>query len=139
MDGEIFIEMPLLYQVIDKKTGKDVLDEMEELGKEFDLMSMDMESVAIQDDGGLVLLDECGRFAFLPRDRFEIHWYPEVVKQGLVDEMIRTSKAYGYPCRESGMTVHQIMDEEVKDSKAEVDELKNRGIDPYELTKVKKD
>ena len=101
------MDIPLLYKVLDKKTGKDVLDEMEELGIEYKdrLIACDMYGIAMMDDGSLVLMDECSNYVDLPKDRFEIEWYPEAVKQGLVDEMIRTSKAYGYPCKEAGMTV----------------------------------
>jgi hypothetical protein len=58
-------------KVWDRKKGGWVSDELEELGLEFNLMYCDMSGVAIQDDGSTILLDECGRFAYLDPVRFE--------------------------------------------------------------------
>lgn len=62
------------FTVIDKKTGKEA-DEYEIALKEDwakDLMYCDMEGFAILQDGTLILVDECGSFAYCPADRFEI-------------------------------------------------------------------
>ena len=66
------VELPFI--VIDKKTGKEA-DEYEiALHEDWakDLMYCDMEGFAIEQDGTLILLDECGRFKYCPPERFEI-------------------------------------------------------------------
>ncbi len=37
-----------------------------------DLMWMDMEGFAIEEDGTLLLLDECGKFEYCPEGRFTV-------------------------------------------------------------------
>lgn len=37
------------------------------------LIYCDMEGFAIEEDGTLLLLDECGNYAVCPPDRFELH------------------------------------------------------------------
>jgi hypothetical protein len=63
------------FTVIDKKTGKypDLVEIAlkEEWAK--DLMYCDMEGFALYEDGSLILMDECGQYAYCPEDRFEIH------------------------------------------------------------------
>ena len=60
--------------VIDKKTGKEAdiynIALKEEWAK--NLIYCDMQGFAIQEDGTLVLLDECNNMAYCPLDRFEI-------------------------------------------------------------------
>ena len=66
------VEIPFI--VIDKKTSKEA-DEYEiALHEDWakDLMYCDMEGFAIEQDGTLILLDECGKFAYCPSDRFEV-------------------------------------------------------------------
>jgi hypothetical protein len=62
------------FTVIDKLTGKRPnLKEIalyEEWAK--GLIYCDMEGFAIDEDGELLLLDECGKFVSCPYDRFEI-------------------------------------------------------------------
>lgn len=62
------------FTVVDKKTGEypDLWDIAlkEEWAK--GLMYCDMEGFAIEENGMLILLDECGRHAYCPEDRFEI-------------------------------------------------------------------
>ncbi len=64
----------MTFSVIDNKTGKiaDVEDIAlkEEWAKE--LIYCDMEGFAIEEDGSLVLLDECGGVAYCPDGRFTI-------------------------------------------------------------------
>jgi len=60
--------------VIDKQTGK-APDLWQIALKEAwarHLTFCDMEGFAIEEDGSLILLDECGNFAYCPTDRFEI-------------------------------------------------------------------
>jgi hypothetical protein len=35
-----------------------------------------MEGFAIEEDGTLILLDECGRHAYPPEGRFRVEWLP---------------------------------------------------------------
>ena len=66
------VELPFI--VIDKKTGKEA-DEYEITLREDwakHLMYCDMEGFAIEQDGTLILLDECGQFVYCSSDRFEV-------------------------------------------------------------------
>lgn len=57
------------FQVLDKKTMKEVnLDDFTELAINNNLMEFDIEGFALQEDGTLLLCDECGRFAYVPRE-----------------------------------------------------------------------
>ena len=52
------------FQVLDKKTMKEVsLDDFTELARNNNLMEFDIEGFALQEDGTLLLCDECGRVA----------------------------------------------------------------------------
>lgn len=72
---------PVPFSVIDKKTGK--YPDLEKIALEEDwadgLMYCDMEGFALEEDGTLLLLDECGRQACCPPDRFEIVTEEEAV------------------------------------------------------------
>jgi len=64
------------FHVIDKRTGKEA-DPYEIALKEDwakDLCYCDMEGFAIEEDGTLLLLDECGRHEYCDPDRFEVVW-----------------------------------------------------------------
>ena len=66
------IELP--FYVFDKKTGKEA-DEYEiALHEDWakHLMYCDMKGFAIEQDGTLILLDECGQFVYCSSDRFEV-------------------------------------------------------------------
>ena len=67
------------FTVIDNKTGKcpDLWEIAlnEEWAKH--LCYCDMDSFAITEDGTLILLDECGCFAYCPDDRFTVIWEVE--------------------------------------------------------------
>ena len=57
------------FQVLNKKTMKEVsLDDFTELARNNDLMEFDMDGFALQEDGTLLLCDECSRFAYVPRE-----------------------------------------------------------------------
>jgi hypothetical protein len=62
------------FRVIDNETGKE--PDMEQIALKEDwakgLCYCDMESFAIQDDGEIILCDECGKFAYCPEGRFII-------------------------------------------------------------------
>lgn len=74
LQGKKDDQPPLGFDVIDLQTGgepdlwKIALEE--EWAKH--LMYCDMEGFAIEQDGTLVLMDECGRFAYPPTDRFKV-------------------------------------------------------------------
>ena len=67
------------FDVVDTKTGEypDLWEIAltEDWAK--DLMYCDMEAFAIEEDGTLILLDECGRYAYCPEGRFEVRRPPE--------------------------------------------------------------
>ena len=67
------------FDVVDTKTGE--YPELEKIALKEDwakhLMYCDMEGFAIEEDGTLLLLDECGRQACCPAGRFEIRRPPE--------------------------------------------------------------
>lgn len=67
------------FTVIDTKTGEypDLWDIAlhEEWAK--GLMYCDMEGFAIEEDGSLFLMDECGRYKYPPEGRFKIVWEDE--------------------------------------------------------------
>lgn len=57
------------FYVLDKKTMREVtLDDFAELARNNNLMSFDLEGFALQEDGTLLLCDECGRFTYVPRE-----------------------------------------------------------------------
>ena len=64
------------YVVIDNKTGKEAdtydIALHEDWAKQ--LCYCDIEGWAIEDDGTLLLVDECGRFAYADRERFKVKW-----------------------------------------------------------------
>jgi hypothetical protein len=64
------------FTVIDNKTGKEAdtydIALHEEWAKH--LCYCDMEGWAMEDDGTLLLVDECGRFAYADRERFKVKW-----------------------------------------------------------------
>ena len=64
----------MTYKVIDKKTGKEADTYQIALKEDWakHLIYCDIEGFAIEEDGSLVLLDECGNVAYCPADRFEI-------------------------------------------------------------------
>ena len=64
------------FTVIDMKTGKEA-DEYEiALHEDWakHLCYCDMEGWAIEGDGTLLLVDECGRFEYADRERFKVVW-----------------------------------------------------------------
>jgi len=64
------------FTVIDTKTGKEA-DEYEiALYEDWakHLCYCDMEGWAIENDGTLLLVDECGRFAYADKERFKVVW-----------------------------------------------------------------
>jgi len=64
------------FIVIDNKTGEEADMYNIALHEEWaqHLCYCDMEGWAIEDDGTLLLVDECGRFAYADRERFKVKW-----------------------------------------------------------------
>ena len=64
------------FKVIDTTTGNYPDLEKIALTEEWakDLMYCDMEGFAIEEDGDLMLMDECGNFRYCPDDRFKIEF-----------------------------------------------------------------
>ena len=62
------------FTVIDTKTGKYPDCEKIVLNEEWakHLIYCDIDTFAITEDGGLILLDDCGNCAFCPVDRFKV-------------------------------------------------------------------
>lgn len=67
---------PKTFHVIDILTGKEADPYDIALNENWakDLMYCDMEGFAIEEDGSLILVDECGRFEYCPIGRFEVVW-----------------------------------------------------------------
>lgn len=65
-----------MFTIIDTKTGE--YPDLWEIATSEDwakgLMYCDMEGFAIEEDGTLILLDECGKHRYCPEGRFEIVW-----------------------------------------------------------------
>ena len=78
------------FTVIDKKTGE--YPDLCKIALEEDwaknLMYCDMEGFAIEEDGTLVLMDECGRYSYPPENRFEIRLVDETSNDELNDEWV---------------------------------------------------
>lgn len=64
------------FRVIDTKTGKEADPYEIALTEDWakSLMYCDMEGFAIEEDGTLILVDECGRYEYCPEGRFYIEW-----------------------------------------------------------------
>ena len=64
------------FSVIDIKTGEEADPYEIALHEEWakNLMYCDMEGFAIEEDGSLILVDECGRYEYCPIGRFEVRW-----------------------------------------------------------------
>lgn len=64
------------FHVIDTTTGEE--PDMRKIALEEiwakHLMYCDMEGFALEEDGTLILLDECGRHAYCPEGRFKVVW-----------------------------------------------------------------
>ena len=64
------------FSVIDVKTGEEADTWDIALNEDWakHLMYCDMEGFAIEEDGTLILLDECGQYAYCPIGRFDVRW-----------------------------------------------------------------
>lgn len=64
------------FMVIDNTTGKEADPYEIALHEEWakNLVYCDMEGFAIEEDGTLILLDECGQYEYVPLERFKVVW-----------------------------------------------------------------
>lgn len=73
----------MTFNVIDPKTGEypdlEQISRTEEWAK--NLISDDVEGFCINEDGNLILMDECGNYAYCPVDRFKITYDFSVYSQ----------------------------------------------------------
>ncbi|GHV40247.1 hypothetical protein FACS1894187_21020 [Synergistales bacterium] len=62
------------FTVIDRQTGREADAKQIALTEDWakGLCYCDMEGFAIQEDGTLILMDECGKFECCPTDRFTV-------------------------------------------------------------------
>jgi len=78
----------LSFKVIDKLTGQEAdiekIARSEECAK--GLIACDMEGFALEQFGNLLLLDQCGNFAYCPEDRFEV----EFEESGKIASIVKT-------------------------------------------------
>lgn len=68
---------PVQFKVIDKKTGKEPIFDFNHLFKmkwfkQSNLIWCDISCWAIDEDGNLMLVDDCDNIAYAPQDRFEV-------------------------------------------------------------------
>lgn len=64
------------FRVIDSKTGKEADTYKIALREKWatGLVYCDMEGWALEEDGTLLLVDECGNFKYADRERFKVVW-----------------------------------------------------------------
>lgn len=64
----------MTFSVIDLKTGK--YPDLEHIARTEEwaqnLIPCDVEGFCINEDGNLILMDECGNYAYCPPDRFKV-------------------------------------------------------------------
>ena len=69
-------EGPSTFHVIDTQTGKEA--DIERIARRekwaAGLIYCDMEGWAVEDDGTLILMDECGNYVYADRERFKVVW-----------------------------------------------------------------
>ena len=74
----------ITFDVIDPKTGE--YPDLEKIARTEEwaqnLIYCDMDGFCINEDGNLILLDECGNYVCCPEDRFEVHFNLPVFEKG---------------------------------------------------------
>lgn len=72
------------FTVIDPKTGK--YPDLEHVARAEEwaqnLIPCDMEGFCINEDGNLLLMDECGNYAYCPQGRFQVDFGFPVYSRG---------------------------------------------------------
>ena len=65
----------MTFEVIDPKTGE--YPDLEHIARTEEwvqnLSPLDMNMFCIDEDGNLLLMDECGNYAYCPEDRFQVN------------------------------------------------------------------
>ena len=65
----------MTFKIIDKKTGKEPTDRViTNIAKKQGLIAIRIDQFAIMEDGQIILLDDCGKAAYLDMNRFEVRW-----------------------------------------------------------------
>lgn len=99
-----------LFRVIDTKTGKEADTYEIALNEDWakSLIYCDMEGFAIEEDGTLVLEDECGNYVYCPEGRFYLEWDKPWIQQK-TGRWIKMSDADGtyYCCSECGEELYR--------------------------------
>lgn len=74
------------FKVFDNNTGKEADPSDIALHEEWakNLVYCDMEGFALLEDGTLILLDECGNFAYCLPERFEVRWDENTVPSNII-------------------------------------------------------
>ena len=66
----------MTFDVIDPKTGE--YPDLEHIARTEEwaqnLIPCDMEGFCINEDGNLLLMDECGNYVYCPEDRFQVNF-----------------------------------------------------------------
>lgn len=66
----------MTFNVIDPKTGE--YPDLEHIARTEEwaqnLIPCDMEGFCINEDGSLLLMDECGNYTYCPEDRFQVNF-----------------------------------------------------------------
>lgn len=63
----------MTFRIIDRKTGKEPTQRViDNIAKKQGLMLADIDQFAVCEDGQIILLDDCGRFAYCDMSRFEV-------------------------------------------------------------------
>lgn len=59
----------ITFKLTDKETGREFsADKIKKFARENGLMEMDIDQFALTEDGHVILLDDCGRFAYFTAD-----------------------------------------------------------------------
>ena len=76
-----------MFTVIDKHTGKEADTYMIARRCKWakHLIYCDIEGFALEEDGTLVLLDECGNVAYCPKERFEIVFQRNAIERTRIE------------------------------------------------------
>lgn len=96
----IWDEKKTTFTVRDKKTGRYPDLEYIALHEEWakGLVYCDMEGFAIEEDGSLLLLDECDNSRYCPVGRFEIVWEEQEPVKPIAEKAMLDYQSWHYEC-----------------------------------------
>lgn len=73
----------MTIDIIDNITGRPPSEKLIDcIAKEYKLMRHDIDQFAVTEDGHLILLDDCGNFCYVDRNRFDLRISFGEVKDG---------------------------------------------------------